>query len=124
MTRPPCSFCGRAFSADCQWCQGREQRLRPLTAAERGLYAEQSRQSAIAAEAVAAARRARLERLAALARPARVGLVGCAKQKHIGTHPARYLYRSPLFRLALSYAERTCDEVLILSALHEVVEPD
>lgn len=120
---PPCSLCRRVFSKGCQWCQGRKDRLRPPSAAERRAHAEQIRAAAITAEAVAAARRARLQRLAALGRPVRVGLVGCAKQKHVGTHPARYLYKSPLFRLALAYAERTCDEALILSARYEVVEP-
>ena len=51
----------------------------------------------------------------------RVGLVGCAKQKRAGTHLARDLYTS---RSSASrrVAERTCDEVFILSALHELVD--
>ena len=51
-------------------------------------------------------------------RPVRVALIGCGKTKRPGRHPARELYTGPLFTAALAHAERTADEVFILSALH------
>lgn len=69
-------------------------------------------------------RRARLDRLAALGRSVKVALVGCGARKLPGRHPARSLYTGSLFRAALAHAERTADEVLILSALHGVVAPN
>ncbi len=57
--------------------------------------------------------------------PARVLLVGCVKQKHVkGTHAARDLYTSPLFRKRRHYAEAAAIPWLILSAKYGVVDPD
>ena len=53
----------------------------------------------------------------------RIGLVGCVKKKLDRPAPAADLYISPLFRLRREYVERTCDEWLILSALHGVLDP-
>lgn len=53
-----------------------------------------------------------------------VGLVGCGKAKKKHKAKARAIYTSPAFRMALEIAERRCDEALILSAEHGVVEPD
>jgi hypothetical protein len=120
--RGQCSLCGKDFNPSCQWCLGRAERLRPLSSSEAVAYAEEERRQGAEAAATAAARRARLDRLFALGRPVRVGLVGCAKRKRDGTHAARELYTSPLFRLALRVAEGTCDEVFVLSAVHELVD--
>lgn len=54
----------------------------------------------------------------------RVALVSCSAIKAAQTEKARDLYRSPLFKKALAYAERHFDEVRILSAKHGVVHPD
>lgn len=53
-----------------------------------------------------------------------IGLVGCAAQKLDRPAPARELYTSPLFRLALAYAEARCLRVYVLSALHGLVQLD
>lgn len=53
-----------------------------------------------------------------------VALVACCKEKLPHAAPARELYRSPLFRFSLAYAERAADKVLILSAKLGVVDPD
>lgn len=54
----------------------------------------------------------------------RIALVGCAKEKRSAPVPARVLYRSSLFGLAVQFAEATCDRFFILSALHALVEPE
>lgn len=85
----------------------------------------------LAAERSAAERAhgARLQRLRALRdeyghpRSVRVALVGCGAAKRDGRHKARDLYTGSLFRAALSHAERTADEVLVLSARHGLVAP-
>jgi hypothetical protein len=53
----------------------------------------------------------------------RVALVGCSATKLKHAAPARELYTSALFRAAYAYAEKTCDAVLIVSALYGVTEP-
>ena len=57
-------------------------------------------------------------------RTLRVALVGCGKSKLSMAAPARDLYAGPLFRAARAYAEQTCDEWLVLSALYGVLTPD
>jgi hypothetical protein len=52
-----------------------------------------------------------------------VALVSCVKTKRDGTHPARDLYTSPLFRFAFDYASKHADRVYILSAKYGLVEP-
>jgi len=72
---------------------------------------------------------ARIAKLTRLGRAVKVGLVGCAKTKRDREAPARDLYRSPLFTMALAHAERVCDETHIVSAAHgllpldEIVQP-
>lgn len=56
--------------------------------------------------------------------PVRIGLVGCVRQKRDEPAPARDLYVSPLFRKRRAHVERTCDDWVILSALHGVVSPE
>jgi hypothetical protein len=66
-----------------------------------------------------------------------VGILGCtlkkldpakpADRKKLGPDgkaPARELYRGGAFRLGLEYVEQRCDEGLVLSGLHGVVELD
>lgn len=53
----------------------------------------------------------------------RVGLVACSKTKADQPTLARELYLSPLFRAARTYAERSYDAWLILSAKHGAVRP-
>lgn len=52
-----------------------------------------------------------------------VGLVGCSKTKAAEPRPAAELYASPLFLYSYRAAKRTCDRVMILSALHGLVDP-
>jgi len=59
-----------------------------------------------------------------VAKPKRIGLVACCKTKAATRHPARFLYRSQLFKMALQYAVLTCDEVYILSAKYGLVALD
>lgn len=54
----------------------------------------------------------------------RVALVGCSTRKLGYGAPARELYTSGLFRASIAYAEATCDELRIVSALHGAVKPD
>lgn len=53
-----------------------------------------------------------------------MGLVACSAQKLDRPAPARELYCSPLFRKSLTYAERRCKRVYVLSAQHYLVELD
>ncbi len=60
-----------------------------------------------------------------------VGLIGCSMSKlkphELGPDkkaPARDLYKGGAFKLALRYVEQRCDEGLVLSAKHGVVELD
>lgn len=118
--RGRCALCEQPFSADCTRCLMQRDGWPPLTRRELA----QQRRHAEEAEAARVADEQRRARLAALGRPVRVGLVGCGKQKRAGSWPARELYTSPLFRLALAEAERSCDEVCVLSALHGLVPLD
>jgi uncharacterized protein DUF6884 len=54
----------------------------------------------------------------------RIGLVSCSSEKLDHAAPARELYCSSLFRLALRYAEQTCERVYVLSGLHYLVQLD
>lgn len=56
--------------------------------------------------------------------PVRVALVSCSKLKGPREAPARELYRSPLFRVSLAWAEATHENVRIVSALYYMVRPD
>ena len=59
----------------------------------------------------------------------RVALVGCSALKQKRPAPARELYTSGLFRASLAFAEATCAEVFVVSAMYgllsleQVVEP-
>jgi hypothetical protein len=53
----------------------------------------------------------------------RVGVVGCSALKSKKPAPAKDFYTSSLFRAAYEYAERTCDKVVIVSALYGAVAP-
>ena len=57
-------------------------------------------------------------------RPMRVGLVGCVKSKASQALRARDMYTSPLFRGRRSFVARSCDRWFILSAKHELLDPD
>lgn len=52
----------------------------------------------------------------------RVALVSCSSMKLDRAAPARELYCSPLFRMSLEYATRTCDRTFIVSAMHGLVD--
>ena len=54
----------------------------------------------------------------------RVALIGCCGQKLDYPAPARMLYRSPLFRMAVGYAESHEMQWAVLSAQHGLVMPD
>jgi hypothetical protein len=54
-----------------------------------------------------------------------LAMVACCAEKGPARAPARELYRSPLFRLSLAYAEEVLGaEVRILSAKHGLVKAD
>lgn len=53
-----------------------------------------------------------------------IGLVSCAAKKLDYPAPARHLYTSALFRMALTYAEAHCATTYILSALYGLVPLD
>ena len=54
----------------------------------------------------------------------RIALISCGKQKLAGTHRAKDLYISPLFRFAYAHAVRHFDKVFILSAKYGLLSPD
>lgn len=56
--------------------------------------------------------------------PGTIALIGCVKSKRPGVHPARDLYRSPLFRARVADAEARGLPWLVLSAAHGVLQPD
>lgn len=53
-----------------------------------------------------------------------LAVVACAKLKRDGRAQARDLYTSTLFRYARAVAERTADRWVIVSALHNVLDPE
>lgn len=53
-----------------------------------------------------------------------IALVGCSKLKREGSHKARNLYKSPLFRKSLAYAEMLTVDVYILSSRYDLLELD
>jgi hypothetical protein len=53
----------------------------------------------------------------------RIGLVGCVKNKLSTAAEAQDLYISALFRGRRWFVENTCDQWLVLSALHKLAEP-
>jgi hypothetical protein len=114
-------------AASCVRCELRRASVgaRPLLWSE--CRAERRRMIAASAAQRAAgehARDERKERLAVLGRYVKVALVGCGARKQAGTHAARDLYTGSLFRAAFAHAERTADEVYIVSALWGLVAPD
>lgn len=55
----------------------------------------------------------------------KVAFVSCVKTKQPGTHPAKELYSSPLFRLSFEYTSKHhADRTYILSAKYGLVEPE
>jgi hypothetical protein len=54
----------------------------------------------------------------------RIALISCGKQKLVGSHPAKELYISTLFRFAHTHAVRYFDKVFILSAKYGLLSPD
>jgi len=54
----------------------------------------------------------------------RVALVGCSMRKLDRSAKARELYKSGLFRASIAYAEATCNEIRIVSALYGAVKLD
>ncbi len=61
-------------------------------------------------------------------KPYHLGIVACSKSKlnldTEGAVRARYLYTGQLFKASLAAAEVLCERVVILSALHGVVDPE
>jgi hypothetical protein len=54
----------------------------------------------------------------------KVALIACSKTKRVGWHRAKDLYNSPLFRFAWNHAVHHHDGIYILSAKHELLEPE
>ena len=121
-----CSLCGcRTPRADCPRCGERQ-----LTLFEKPPPVPDDAETVTLDEIAEAERRereaeaARIARLASLGRTIRIGLVSCAKTKRESASPCRQLYKSPLFVLALAYAEGTCDETFVISAAHGLLRLD
>ncbi len=61
-------------------------------------------------------------------KPYQLGVIACSKSKRQlsagDVVPARHLYTGQLFKASLEVAEKLCDRVIILSALHGVVAPE
>ncbi len=53
-----------------------------------------------------------------------IALISCSAIKLDRAAPARELYTSALFRMALAFAEKRCSHVYVLSALHALVPLD
>lgn len=124
-----CRLCGSAEpKPGCPRCELRQPSLFALPMpppSEEEIAAGDADREAALSDALDRKRRAELLRYwATLERPIRIGLVGCSKTKLSHPHAARHFYTSPLFKAALAYAERTTDDVYILSAFHELVVPD
>jgi len=51
-------------------------------------------------------------------------LVGCSKRKSASACPAKELYQGNLFKAARAYAEKFGEDWRILSAYHEMLNPD
>ena len=54
----------------------------------------------------------------------KIGLVSCGKAKLSGTHAARDLYTSTLFKESLKWAEARCDVVYVVSDKHGILPLD
>ncbi len=54
----------------------------------------------------------------------KIGLVSCGKGKQSGTHAARDLYTSTLFKESLAWAEARCDVVYVISDKHGLLSLD
>ena len=54
----------------------------------------------------------------------KICIVSCVKNKKKGTHKAKDLYTSSLFKKSMQYAEDLCDETYIYSAKHGIIKPD
>ena len=55
----------------------------------------------------------------------KIVLVSCVSKKNRGTHKAKDLYASPLFRKAYEYAESlNPDKIFILSAKYHLLDPE
>jgi hypothetical protein len=109
----PCSLCGAyGISTDCLHCRG----------SRSSIFSELSVEDQIDLIKLDQARPGRPNPLAGrqaafdAGKVPRVGLIGCGKSKLRVRASARELYIGNLFRAALHHAERTCDEVYILSA--------
>lgn len=66
----------------------------------------------------------RVAALKVLGRPVYVALVGCSKTKVSVPSPAKDFYTGDLFKLAVAFAQRSADEVFIVSAKHGLVPLD
>lgn len=54
----------------------------------------------------------------------RIALIGCSKRKRRGIGPARFIYASRHFAVALAYGALVADEVLILSTKYGLISPE
>jgi hypothetical protein len=111
----PCSSCGaRRLSGDCVRCWEREIAMRGSDDDWRRFEEEEKTRlrSDIHYDASG------IDTV-----PLTIALVGCGKAKRGKGAPASDLYVGSLFKLALDHAERTADDVHILSALHGLVQP-
>lgn len=120
----------RAADKSCRVCQGRKgpcevcrPTLPPPPPLSRAEYAEHAKQTAIR-EQRREADEEKLRRLRALNREILVVLVGCGASKADTEMPAKYLYTGSLFRSAYAAAERAADDIMIISAAHELLSPD
>lgn len=125
--RPKCSICRKEAGSgkDCDRCASyrrmKQERDNP-TPKQRAAKEAWGREFQSQQEAERSLEAARLARFSG--RRITVGLVSCGKSKLDHPAPAKELYTSTLFRAARQYAERCCDDWVILSAGHGVLLPE
>ncbi len=124
---PKCSVCRKPAGTNpsCDRCASYRRMVQerdnptPEQLKEKAEWQQEFQKQREAQSDVERARRMRLS-----GRTITVGLVGCGKTKLDHPAPAQDLYVSPLFRAARRYAERCCDEWVILSGGHGVLLPE
>ncbi|WP_163778765.1 DUF6884 domain-containing protein [Myxococcus vastator] len=112
-----CRLCGaHRYNPACPYCPMRQ--AHHAAAGRTDLVSGESERAAALAAAVA-----RRQRLAELQRPVRLALVGCGKSKRASAATLGELYSGSLFTAAYRHAQRTADEVFILSAFYGAASP-
>ncbi len=126
-SHPKCSLCRKPAGTNpsCDRCASYQRMVQerdhptPAQIAEKAEWERAFQRQQQAQSDAEESRRLRLS-----GRTITVALVGCGKTKLDHPAPAKDLYVSPLFRAARRFAERCCDEWVILSAGFGVLLPE